>query len=108
MIHPTEKEEKGGERKKNVFGSVDIKEAIAPERSLGYIYIFSSVIVGYMVGSYPLRMVTCIELVVSFSSWGKNLGSLSMIDRSLIVSLDKRAKKTLPKLTKYGDVGEVL
>ena len=61
------------------------------------IYIFfSSVIVGYMVGSYPLRMGTCIELVVSFSSWGlggKNLGSLSMIDRSLIVSLDKREKK---------------
>lgn len=95
MIHPTEKEEKG-EKKKDVFGSVDIKEAIAPERSLGYIYIFSSVIVGYMVGSYPLRMGTCIELVVSFSSWGlggKNLGSLSMIDRSLIVSLDKREKK---------------
>lgn len=76
MIHPTEKEEKG-EKKKDVFGSVDIKEAIAPERSLGYIYIFFFCycwVYGWLLSTPDGNMYRACCFFFFVGTWGEKLG----------------------------------
>lgn len=108
MIHPTKKEEKG-ERKKKMF--LDLLTSKRQSRRNGasdiYIYFFFCYcwVYGWLLSTPDGNMYrACCFFFFVGEKLGKSIDDWSISHRKS----RQEGKKTLPKLTKYGDVGEVL